>query len=569
MLSRKIYKIVTICMMLSALNIVGCGNKEVADVVTDSGQAQAMEAIMQTEATPSAVETYIEDDSQAEDTDNQQDELIPAVRIISNYNYIEKESDDLYQCYAVVSVEGLQLLSDEYEELEQTLHAHNVQMMDNASWYIDEVQAIADKDDGSMAKGSNSWRYDNKATITRADATVLSCRQECYSYMGQSDSRSITTGYSFEVKSGKELSLWDVVLSKDAFSEAVINALTDSNESEYYIFGWEEYARNAMKSGEGMTWYLEDDAIEVVFANDVVEFKSEVSVEIPYSECKDLVKEEYLKNTDNSCHMIDDYGEYCLEYSFDADGDGKDELLQIDTDIETDEDHYVLSTTPVILFGRDKNSLLPIYGDAVDRITGSYVMKDEYGRYYLYMEVTRENDYHSLLIYDLSNPDGGARFMGENHSGAFWGFLPSNPEQIYITERVNVMGTYAGYTQCHIGTDGQLESYGDPEYQLFNYDSDKIFEDCKEYNEATFFLTLNQDIEADVFDADHEGEIITLSAGTELYPYACDTGSYMVFSLANGQYTILYYDQIGENDWERKIKGIPEMELFEYVPYAG
>jgi len=562
------------CMIFTGLT--ACGNNT-EDVSTESTTEVVTEEKNDTE-TEKTEEKEVEKESDDESTSNNQYSKNPSpipILITDKYDSLSADEEDDYFSYAYMNVDGLVIVADGYDNLKEGLQKANQDAWADAAEYKENLTTILE--DVNYEKSSTMpWEYEARITLERADENVVSYVTNGYSYLGGAHPNSVMTGHNFDAKTGEEITIKDVFSDVNSLVDTVITKIEEAEAAKSGMLkeDWKETVASLLKE-EGdkdysFSFVIKNNKIHLIFDTYSLGAYAlgPVEIDIDEADYDTLVADKYKVSYDALCDSINTYGQYCLEYRFDFDHDGKEELIQIDTDLN---DEFGAEDV-IVSYGRSEDSLFSkriewTYSNAC------YVMENEEGEYYLYVEVTRENDWKTVEIFDLSNPDKELVEVENKYDNAFYGFIPVDTKHIYVENRFHIMGTYSGYKEAYIDEDGQIKPY-DGDYIIVSLNHEAVFEKDAEYptsiNER-FYLTALQDIVAyassDIYDLT-TGEDVVIKAGDKVYPYATDGKNYMIFMLEDGSFVKMEYDDI-EDNWENTIDGIPEEELFEGIIYAG
>lgn len=497
-------------------------------------------------------------------------------------DYDSLNSDDYSENYANASVAGVVILSDGYEALKNELNSLNNSYYSEYKSFIADTQTYIEEEDTEYAYFP--WESFVDIFVTRADSKVFSLYAEDYTYMGGAHGYTGYVGHTFDSKTGEHLNIEDVVKSVDDLYNATYDYLNEI-EQDYMLFDSEE--ENGKKEWENtlyndfytdrdyLNWWLEGDEIVLCFnAYELAPFVTGPIFVNLDNDSYDLIKDEYIvKNPNNYFCKKLEYNYYGDNYvcNVDVNNDADEEQVSIDAEYIYDEEYYYLDHVNLDIYFGDSS----VNVDYALDYHGAYVMEAPNGKYYLYLAIGVENDYESLVIYDISNPKKGIKEVGYSEAGSFYEITPQDPENIYVTERIQVMGTRSGYTRCYIDNDGQLVSY-DGIYRVSYIDYNKVFDDY-DYDAR---LELKKDFEFTVIDnvdSQNEVEKVKVKKGEKFIPYATNnvspynekTESYMILMREDGSLIKVVYDEMGEDDWNYKINGFNEDEIFDGIVYAG
>ncbi|MCR5786014.1 MAG: DUF3298 and DUF4163 domain-containing protein [Eubacterium sp.] len=534
-MKRKVLFLLTAVMVFS---FAACG--EVKDESTDAVTEESADATEDTQ------EEAIEEDTEEE---------LFVIETPSYYlaNY-DKDEDEPLLTY---STQGLYLVNDGWENLKTAFDAYTQEKKEELDSEYESV--LATLDDYSEA---DEYSYESSVSITRADETVVSILNGTYSYLGGAHPNYVLSGYNYDSKTGEKLEIEDVVNDVDAFYNAVISQIEESEYAteEMVYEDWQNTVYAYFYDDTySLVWNFTNEGLEVTFnPYELAPYAvGMITLDFSYDEYASLLKEEYVEEEGLLCKEISSYADYEL----DIDGDGETEAVRVETNDDYENDSTFELSVIVTVNGSQKTVLR----DVNNSFNRAFLVENAEGEYYIYADIISDNDYHYLEVFDINDTSNGPSYIGYSDCGAAYEGMILNSEHFILSDRVNTLGSYTGYRECYVGEDGLPVAYGS-EYMIKNYEN--IF--GEDTLETERYLTLTQDLEVTVSD-DKNFETTTeetLSSGDNIYPYATDAESYMIFKLSDGRFAKVEIVK-DEEEYVYYVNGINENDLFESVPYAG
>jgi len=560
--------------------LFGCGKKtETTDTTTENTQ-ETVTTEETKEDTQEAVEAEPIKEEETQESLDDGYELL-AVVMPTEYNNIYSEED--YEILLSEKCDTIVILNRGYDELQKALETQ-------ASDYLVSQQSTYKTAEDAINNGEfgyAGWAEESKIVIARADSGLLSYVRENYSYYGGPHPNFYFNCYNYDPKTGQQLFIWDVVKSSywenEEFYNIVIDKLKSSDWVEGFNSDWEDTVAADFYGDGEIEFTLDYEKMKIIFNSyELGPYAlGDVSIELPIDEYGYLINDQYIgKKSDLFCRSIDEYGNTCLETKFDADGDGSDEILQIDTDVVYDEEYgYVEYTNLIVSFGKSLDTLKTVTVEAGYSDTGignRVLMQAPNGKYYLYVDCLEENDYRVIHMFDVSDPTSGPVDMGfyySEDSGAMYDSIPQDPENFYLFSRVEVMGSYDAYRFYEIGDDG-IPVSKDDELRIVKYNYEGAFNpNVGSFNFDDFYvLTAKMDVECESFEDINDRSSLkadTIKAGEKVSAYATDGDTYIILFDENGKYYKITFDPKDEEVWYRTIDGINEENVFSGIIYAG
>lgn len=514
------------CMMLT----VGCGNASGED-----GQAPAQET---EEPALDAGETAQEPE---ESTENVEEMGAPQVRIQSNN--VEKYSEDGSIWLFHGEYDTLGISGDGYEALgkaaEQWSGENEEKILKNA----EDSAAAAEKE----GKETGEYRdyYSNSSyeslTLTRSDERAVSLVGMSSGYSGGAHGFYGFFGLNFDAQTGERLELGDLLKDDGHFQEKASSYMIGKLKETYgdeLAPGYEDTVNGIW--AQEPAWYMDGAGITFVFDPYMLGSYAmgAAQVTVPYGEVDEYLKEEYLPDGWEGVYLIPENEDVKARLPLSS---LMDNVLRfhVETNPEYDETKAYLSlnedqSEPLTFARTDKAYLIYNGGFCYVVLDGDYA-SDDYGTfvYNISTGVIKESDYLE-----------GAGM--QTHSVV-------NTEGLTLRVVLNVLGTYSAQMDYTIDRDGKLVQQD----EFF-----RIPEDNFDYRLLTTVKELPVVIE--------DGSTV-LPVGSRIRIKATDNQGIVQFqdedTKAEGD--IHFTRGEGDDAWIIYIDGVPDMEYFENVPYAG
>ncbi len=412
--------------------------------------------------------------------------------------------------------------------------------------------------------------------IQRADSKVLSYYKTLYLYMGGAHGDYTIDPKTYDVNTGKELVLSDVIsIDNDTLRNVLIKKIYDNYEdyaTDYYkeTYGsvedglksydinLEDYTHNDVTDEYfyPYTWYLSNTGINFYFS--VYSFGSyadgATEVCIGYDEMPEIFNSKYMPAGKDG--FIEEIG-MVYDARMDIDGDGEIETVTMNYIYENNDYEYPVGVT--LKVDDVEIESRPEYFYAYDGVRVYHVRTDD-NRNYIYMMSGGMDDLYDWSIYDVSSafPSylGDVGFMlpydQREDIGDYANIVNTDPDNMYFSERSDAMGTFSCTTTWHVGSDGKPE-VNDPRRKI-NYHGDGV--------------TIVGDFTVDVIDYDGtiESPGSFMRAGAKIYPIFTDMETYVDAQVDDGRYIRIYYTSMG---YPATIEGTPVDEQLEGLMYAG
>lgn len=422
-----------------------------------------------------------------------------------------------------------------------------------------------------------------KPHVMRADSRIVSVLCNFEDYHGGAHGYYYSYGLNYDVASGRELKLSDVVSKKEKFIELVRDKFEEKYANDTYMLtnageylatlGDEEYASTP--------WIMDSESITLFFAPYVLGTYADGAQEVSiyFDEAPEFFDAKYL----------DTCADYVIPLlparSYEANA-GAGKRVAIDVDFDYNDEYggyareYVIGNTRIRPEGYSYSS------DSYIVVAG--------GKHYLYTFSSAENDYSMLEVVDVDTKSldesrtenaglGGVDYTwdeGDSYdTSCLRGPAFTDPADISLSRRLEVLGTTNGYRSYHVGADG-YPAANDEFYTIL----------------TSFAIRAKKDLKLDVVDANGKKTgTKTVPAGTYLFDMRTDGESFVDLQTIDASalgindesewkyFQIpdrstdhidltkpIYRVHIDHSDgWPYHVNGVEEDSLFEGIMYAG
>lgn len=473
------------------ISLSGCGASKASVTVNDTS-AQRDAGTYTDES--SAPQTVADEDVK---TGNGMDAPVFEWEHVSDSRY-----SDAGELLADFSTDKVRVSGEGYEKVSAAIEDWNVVTPSG----LDDMAAEADEISVDFGY-TVSYIDDTDIYIARADSTVISFKSSNYYYMGGAHGMSGYFGDTFDVASGEELAIDEMMDNADGFRTFARKYIFDEIQKKYSDEVFPEYESIlADMWDENRQWYMDGNGLVIIFnPYELGPYAAGIfAFHIPYSELGDYMKPEYMDMSGAGIAEISDYSaveEQLEEYGY------------IETAFRVkraaDSDEFLIVTT--------------------DHASDDYVTH----------------------VFDMT--DGTAVLTDRTETGydlQQWGL---NADSFHMRKTIFVLGTYMSDVEYSLTDEGKLEEQN----EIYEIESNRQWQG----------LVLKRELAA--VDAG-DGSSIVLPAGTSLYITATDDAGKVWFETEDGIRGMLEYERgTGDNDWILYIDGVSEYDYFEDIPYAG
>ena len=288
--------------------------------------------------------------------------------------------------------------------------------------------------------------------VLRADNVLFSFIETNENYYGGAHGMYSVAGYAYDVETGKELSLMDIVVDESKIRDLIAEKL----DEEYGdIFFDDIHTLIDQYDFNSLCWSISYFDVTLYFnPYDLGPYASgSQQVVFPFSEYADLFDEKYLSVPEQFVTQLSEYEQFCL----DVNGDGKNEDIGLSSKYLEDDCLSVL----ISVDGKETDS------DSRSYRIDTYLIKVQ-NKVYLYLFEHHENDYVTLKVYDFAKEDfvendnanlyipGKSSFEERDNISFCESTSPvfSNPEKVRMASRLDTLSTYEGTKEYHVNESG-------------------------------------------------------------------------------------------------------------------
>lgn len=515
-------KIKYVLLMVAGIALLGgCGKKSPNSTTTTNQEISSEETSM----------TVIEETSEevteetTEGIENETKQVIPEISISKEAKtfYSDDGENLLYEVEEVC----VQVDNEGFDELNSALKNK-----------FDGIQEGEYSDAIEGAKEQMEWdeyfsAYDSRQDVRYAqwNNSILSICKYGDEYTGGAHGYYWFEGINFDVNSGKELTLSDILSDKDGFNSKAIEYV---QKETYDYYGDEinsNYEENIKKSFEEGTvnWFLTEKSIVIIF--NVYELGSYAAggmqVQLPLQDYSEYVNKEYISGANQIIFSI--YGGTKIEDYIE---------LENSTYIETEYDSEDMCDIS-IKSGESVENL-----GKYDHLAEAYVIKRLDGRVFVVFTCQHMTDYTDTYVYEVVQ-DGLKKCFEKGYYSINEKLIST--KEIGINVHIDVMGTYRSDAVFKIEENGELVQMDD------------VFE-VKSHSP----LVVKKELPVYV-----DGKKQSIGIGTELDIIGTNNVDEVYFKVIGDDVdgTIKYERK--DDEWGLFIDGVSEFEYFEMIFYAG
>lgn len=513
MKGRKMYRKSVIFLMLTALlAAVGCGTeqKDLEETRREEEHAKVRE-----EETMGA-ESVIEETSYVP---------VATVNIAASRSFYPKNEYVLVDAYGEFPSVALTLEGEQYPEIreavenwsrareegfQETVNDYDIYAQEHLEMLLEEAEG-----ENVVFHGYSTYCY---LEYTRADRKVLSFCQMYSDYTGGAHGNYAYEGTTFDVATGKELELADLLqeeTTQEMFCEtagSLIAGKLEEMHPEGLYSDYETVIRESLE--QGGNWYLDASGITFIFnPYEIGPYAMGPSfVPLGQEELANMIKPEYLELSEEGMARLPE--EELEAY----------ELPEF-TGSAGEENYF--------------------------RIGNGYIIHKESGQEFLVFDVDMASDDYITYIYEMT--ENGLVKRDETTICSSINPAYMNPEMLELQVRVDALGTYSARVYYNLNEEGKLESEEGP-WEL--------------ENDVTWrTLTTTRELPV-IFDGKNEN----LPAGSQICLTAVDLEGIVWFQETDGGREGEIHFTRGNDEassWPIYIDGLEEFEYFEELPYAG
>lgn len=452
-------------------------------------------------------------------------------------------SEDGRKDFLYYDIEYATVDSEKYPELAQGLQIwmgkDQSMLEDLKKEYTNEVKEY-NENNSEDTMGELTYSISQRIGQRRSDAKVLSLVTIYSDYRGGAHGSNGLTGVTFDVETGKELTLSHIMSDQEQFESIALDYILDSVEKSYRDGLFSEYKETIQNGISNLNWALTDYGIQVIYGEyEIAPYAAGIiTVDIPYSSIKGCMKPEYVPAEDAPVILtINQYDSYKLHLA------GKEQDVTFQNTINQ-EDYYLEKVT-LVMDETEKNLF------EANEPTGYYdascfYLRNADGVSYFILELLGDNDQRTLTLFQ--EEDGELIETDTLESSIETATMHAT--EFDCAKTIDVFGTYSARKTYTIRADGKFTT-SDTRYRYVNSLN----------TDSTRILTAKQDIPLVI-----DGQESTLAKGTEIYPTGADEEK-LYFQTPSGEEGYLEY--AGSMNGVQTIDGTEVTKLFDGIQYAG
>ena len=461
-MKKKMKMISTLLVLTIVFSITACGKKteENTDSVSQSEQQteaawQEQESAQQEEEKQTAEkENAAGGEEEQTSAEEEQDENAPLgiYKTELSNSYFEMVNDNYYSLYATNQF----FLADEETTLRYPELADALMQLKEQKEHAFDMATESLLDSHQFMVETEGYPIDltdyTECRVLRADNVLFSFIETNENYYGGAHGMYSVAGYAYDVETGKELSLTDIVVDESKIRDLIAEKL----DEEYGdIFFDDIYTLIDQYDFNSLCWSISYFGVTLYFnPYDLGPYASgSQQVVLPFSEYADLFDEKYLSVPEQFVTQLGEYEQFCL----DVNGDGKNENIDLSSKYLEDDFLSVL----ISVDGKETDS------DSWSYRIDTYLIKVQ-NKVYLYLFEHHENDYVTLKVYDFAKEDfvendnanlyipGKSSFEERDNISFCESTSPvfSNPEKVRMASRLDTLSTYEGTKEYHVNESG-------------------------------------------------------------------------------------------------------------------
>lgn len=388
-------------------------------------------------------------------------------------------------------------------------------------------------------------------TVRRLDNHVVSFCVNGYGY--GHDTAYYIYGRTFDIASGRELQLEDILRSPEEFYAKAVSYIPAQLEKSYgegLYPDFEETVRTETFGETPATWYLDNKGIVIQYELYSVGpyVIGAPFVTLPYDAFAAYIKEEYLNPDSNFIARVEvneDFSELIGET-------GKVMIIS--------EYSREYSNDKVTVVSGDASETVGTFASSMDAYM--YVVKRQDGRSFLIFYCDYALNDFATYVYEVT---GGNVRQCDKLDGAAWSNTCIGTDRIGLTMHLDVLGTYRGEMVYQLTDDGKLVQTE----EIFAVNTPRQLKVIKDLpvtigGEKT---TIPPGSKIRITGTDNAGKayfrIDTDTGETEMIQYV--EGARFWMDTGTGETGMIQYER---DEQQILIDGVPENEYFEMVPYA-
>ncbi len=552
-------KLLALMMAGLVLGLSACAATDKDTVDTDKVQSEQEDSEKEDSKEPEASKETVEKEPEATPEPSKEpeaskepdvDEPVTEVPKEPGSSYLQVSVDYTYDShyderqYMYGHFGTIQLQDTRYPALTEVVKDFNSERTQTEQEWLDELETYAINDFAEFGEESffGPYVHENDMYVRRGDDQVLSIMTHNYDYVGGAHGGRYYTACNFEVQTGKQILLEDVIIDKSGLAQALATELQEKYwdfeyTEDYWLEMLDSYVTTEpIEYKPEFIWTVDYDGVTFYFGNyELVAYAMGTQeVTLCYSEYPQLLNSRYFDSVEKT--YVKNLTTEQWNMSEDLDGDGQTDMISLST--RYDSDHQCIDSYTV-----NVNNYGYTYETYVYELETYLVKSGE--KNYLYVQQTAESDFQDVAVFEIA-PDG-VKFV-DVFTGGLWGF--TNSEAFRISRRLDLLGTYFILVDCRMDENGMPEEIG------------KVFDVIGDMT-----ITSTKEITADLIDKDGKllGESYTFPVGSAFTFKRTDGTSFVDVQVNNDQYCRFYVTP----GWPETVNGMEALECFEELFYAG
>ena len=390
-------------------------------------------------------------------------------------------------------------------------------------------------------------------SVARADERVFSLRSDYSGYGGGAHGYYAAGGYNLDTATGKVLTWEDVFTDVNRIPGIVDGLIEDKYDTEHFFVDVEQYLKGSLQQEEmTISWLIDYTGVTFYFNPYEIASYADglITAKINFAEYPDLFNPYYTEVP--AAYAAGEIQDSFNERYWDVNGDGRDEMIRAYVTASSDEEGAPYDAITIGV--NDYEQTLNVYRYVFDY----YLIHNQDGRSYLYVESLMENDYSSVHLYELKIGEvfqtdeygGSLSSVVDNDGVNYREWILTDPSCFTMDVRTNLLSTISASNDVLISPEG------------------KIVECSKEYYYQTDYkLTAKKAITGVKTDAAgrETDENVTVNAGEKLAFYSTDLETYVTFRV--GDEFVRFY--VNWEEWPQTVNGEDIEVLFDDLFFAG
>lgn len=487
-----------------------------------------------------------------------------------SHQYIDRADGRSVLFYSRYDLLNLGGSASDFPKLEKVLSEINADKTENAEREADayESEAKAFRDDTEIEEPFYTVQ---RTYVNRADEEILSFVSRYEDYLGGAHGSNSTTGYNYYTSSGEAIPLSDVIRDTDLLKDILAAKL----ELKYPDNSWFDDLSKLLSSYGSeyeFNWVLENQGITFIFnPYELAPYADgQQYITISYAESPGLFTEKIKSNDGSYVSAFTYYDDISI---FDENGRVKPLSIypEYDYEIQGLPGEYPLKSLEIRYDGKSlMDTEAPVYFAHEIEI---YLVHTSDQKNYIYADCFQDNDWHSVMIYELGN-DGNIKKAGEYEGHVDftstdeieWGWHAAvfNPEKFELISRTDMFSTVSITRYYRVGKNGMPE----PMTDYYTITSDISLKSTRPLRAR--YLGETEDLGIDAPKVSGDERVVTLPAGTGFRLWRTDAEAYADCVVKeDGKNNVYRLIQEIDNDYNRMIDGVNIEDCFEELFWAG